>query len=500
MTVTVTGPLGTPVIASISLADGGSLLASTTYYFRVVATPQASYAEIADNHSAASVEGTFTTDTIQKQVAITWGAITGANGYWVYLTTTPGVYSLLRKVGTLGGYSTATNSITLDGSQSMTSPEQLFASSQTMPGTLDKEAGKILISFTGATTLLDIYNAIIAAGYTGNCSYDGGTFILIGSIYITGTTAGALTEKNKVLVFLDGGLKNTNSNCTLTFGSYISATLYGYDGCTFYVMRRGIRFAGGSLNTYLYGCMFKNLGFGLASEANVLCGDTYVLRDQLTLNFSGAFIYPAYDDFYGSSDIVALQTAYMTTGGACTSIIRPILKNAYLFDYVSTNTQTLTVSDGVMYGEGYDIRSGRSLDDKTIFLNCTFPERSDLIPIISWDLAGYRGAKQFWFTLALKVVDVNGVGLSGASIVIKDVLGSPVAGSPFTTNATGDISTNLYGYRMTWSGGGTTSSTKTDQTPHTVTISKSGYITKKIKYTMDRKRDEIETLEHRREV
>lgn len=37
--------------------------------------------------------------------------------------------------------------------------------------------------------------------------------------------------------------------------------------------------------------------------------------------------------------------------------------------------------------------------------------------------------------------------------------------------------------------------TKTDHTPHTVTISKDGYQTKTIKYTMDRKREEIEVLE-----
>lgn len=62
-----------------------------------------------------------------------------------------------------------------------------------------------------------------------------------------------------------------------------------------------------------------------------------------------------------------------------------------------------------------------------------------------------------------------------------------------TTDASGDISEQLILYRKHRNDNGSETTTTFD--PHTVTVTKAGYVSKTIKYTMDRKREEVETLE-----
>ena len=91
-----------------------------------------------------------------------------------------------------------------------------------------------------------------------------------------------------------------------------------------------------------------------------------------------------------------------------------------------------------------------------------------------------------WFTLSLTVVNSATEMIDGASVVIKDNTGAVVASG---STVAGLYSVALkYLYRIH-------GSSAVIYTPHTVTISKSGYQTKTIKYTMDRKREEIEVLE-----
>jgi hypothetical protein len=95
----------------------------------------------------------------------------------------------------------------------------------------------------------------------------------------------------------------------------------------------------------------------------------------------------------------------------------------------------------------------------------------------------------------LKIVDSNGDSISGATVTIDDKDGTQEYSG--TTDGSGDISTPLI-YQTAHNDHG--SGSWTTNTPHTVTITKTGYQTKTIKYTMDRKREEIEVLENRREV
>ena len=46
---------------------------------------------------------------------------------------------------------------------------------------------RINVYFDGTVTLKDIYDAIVAAGYSTHVFWDGINFVLNGSLYITGT-------------------------------------------------------------------------------------------------------------------------------------------------------------------------------------------------------------------------------------------------------------------------------------------------------------------------
>jgi len=105
------------------------------------------------------------------------------------------------------------------------------------------------------------------------------------------------------------------------------------------------------------------------------------------------------------------------------------------------------------------------------------------------------------YSLGLTVVDVTGEPISGATVTVVDKNGDAVTGSPFTTDANGEIDAgDLLQYEIkhkvgSGTGSGSNYTDETLFTPHTVTITKTSFKTKVVKLTMDRRREEIETLE-----
>lgn len=78
---TKTAPTGLNAV----VAAGGSLTASTTYYYKV-----AWYDAVSDSYGSA--EANATTTVSDKTINLTWTAVSGATGYRVYRTTTAGSY------------------------------------------------------------------------------------------------------------------------------------------------------------------------------------------------------------------------------------------------------------------------------------------------------------------------------------------------------------------------------------------------------------------------
>jgi hypothetical protein len=111
---------------------------------------------------------------------------------------------------------------------------------------------------------------------------------------------------------------------------------------------------------------------------------------------------------------------------------------------------------------------------------------------ITWSSTHKEGYINLRYELDLLVQDRAGNPIEGATVKIVGNDGNEISESPLTTDANGKIdTTTLLAYYIYY----TDSQQVTEYTPFTITISATGYQTKTIKLTMDRKRDEVETLE-----
>jgi len=127
------------------------------------------------------------------------------------------------------------------------------------------------------------------------------------------------------------------------------------------------------------------------------------------------------------------------------------------------------------------------LKDSTLRTGTTFYIRGS---------SGNSATLQLIFSLDLTVVDATGTAIPGATVNISDLNGDAVTGSPFTADANGQISTDLI-YQtgpFTKTSSANELVTMDTLTPHTVTITATGYAPRSVKYTMDRQREEIEKL------
>ena len=102
MTITITAPLTTPANIVATPQAGGSLAASTRYYYRRPGPElhlRLVYAGLDASRSDWSPEQYFDTDSTNKQAAITWDAVTGATGYVIIMSTVSGNYTGSKRLG-----------------------------------------------------------------------------------------------------------------------------------------------------------------------------------------------------------------------------------------------------------------------------------------------------------------------------------------------------------------------------------------------------------------
>lgn len=512
MAITVTGPLATPTNVVATPTAGGSLAASTTYYIRIVAKTGDVFYTIPFRDSPPSTEVSFVTTSTNKQCSVTWDSVTGATKYDVYMSTTSGSYSgqkLLHSANDHSPSTSSTNSYTITGAEYSVNSVAPFTSTQTFPFSITKE-GTIQVNFDGTVTLTDIYNAIVAAGYSNYVFWDGGVFAINGAFYLTGSTAGSLTAYNVTFYFLRLSIYNNNANFTFNFGQ---ATSYqtGDKGCILWFHQYGQRNFQGSKNINLSGCVTKGGSNYLTAETYLFNGDMYVRPSGTGCTYSGYTCMSGVAATelslgFSPSDVTNLSGGRYAVGtgagnGAVTET-RPTVKGNQLSFYdLSANNDTYTINDPTVYGAGSDIMVRQSTKTIKIY-NGQYKSRTDNIPIIQWLVLSGNTSNNaplyMYNNLSITVVDANGSAISGATVNIYDNTGAEVTGSPLTTSATGTASLDILSDTRTAISSTSniidSSNNGLHYTPHTVVISKTGYTSRTVKYSMTQKLVEVEKL------
>lgn len=89
-------PIITPASVTISVSSGGSLTASTTYYYKVTALDDT-------GETLPSSEVSGLTTSLNKTISLQWNATAGAVSYKVYRSTTSGIYTSPALIATVTG-------------------------------------------------------------------------------------------------------------------------------------------------------------------------------------------------------------------------------------------------------------------------------------------------------------------------------------------------------------------------------------------------------------
>lgn len=521
MSIAVTLPVEAPTNLQATLLDGGSLAANTTYYYIVIAYDQTYYSprdsDIFSYHSPISTEASFTTTTTKKSVLINWDNSTGATRYQILLTTVSGDYT------NSGGYGTASENVgsISDGVAGYTitalsSEVYVIHSIQlvnSFVGDISRTLGILKIDFTGTAThdLQDVYDAIVSAGFSDYVNYDESRFVFKGWFISSGSDAGSLVVEKKSLVFLKGGIHCGNINYIMRFGKWTSDLVganYQY-GCKIDIQnsRYPIRSKHAGV-LQIYGSMVT---FGHSRKTNLTEIKTNGgYTGELNIYLS-SYIDEIKDNILGSlgrsinGRIVDTKWGQGFDWGRDCNIRLKIYEAGvlpyfaggkfYACNFVTFSTPLSTWVPNATCGYFTDM------------YDCLFPNYPD--EMIQYPYFYYVGLQapdyqsnnyvNFNYTLAIKVLDIDGVPIEGATISLKDKDGNPVTwiehdgtydklvtGNTFIadriTGASGEIDYYVKSYKISLNPENTDHPTsydiiKTDSYPFTLTISKAGYQT-----------------------
>ena len=536
MTITVS-ILPAPTALNASLTAGGSLVDGTTYYYVVIAydqryiSPYASWSNRFGVHSSISAEDSFTCDATNKSANITWTNATGATRYQILVSTTSGDYT------NSGGYGTVAESVgaIADGSTgysltALSTEQVIFHSCQLVndqAGDIDKDQGMLMVDFTGTDThdLDDVYDAIVAAGYSTYVSYDGYNFVMKGWLRALSTCSdtGMLWVKKKRLTFPRGGISVRNANYTFRFGTWVTDEIQANyaDGCAIDIQGGRYPISGTSGNLQLYGSLVTFQQSIITAVSENLLNQYYTGGSQVYFNSN---VSKYQDSLFGAngtkqfrgttSEIKDIKfecgNNYGNPPHIRLRLPRPNSCNMpythlgafYACDFMTCSTL-----------RNYSFNNGAA--DITNFYDCDFTEwpddmlkapymtYSNLKTAYNWQSLNYY---DFVYSIEINVIDDAGTPLQGANVSLTDKEGDAgtwiehdgtydkqVTGSTYTTDRTSDVNGIVDYYVKSYHNylnpahtdtvtdpDTSTNSLTTEYFPFTIMVSKAGYTTQTV--------------------
>lgn len=337
------------------------------------------------------------------------------------------------------------------------------------------EAGDNTIIVTGTgNDFDDILTADVAGSWDVFTEPVSNVYKCLAMLHIgDGSTTTTFSDTEKI-VYMYWFWKVTAA-ATITFGQLETiGGNKGWDGCHFYHCQYGwdTRWTDFSGTHNFYGCTLNALTTGdsdiVFNAGTTTLYDTDIVGVNIGPNFAGGTITLVRGFFAGRSYSVSFNVIGTYTD--CQFVNVHLTKNNLIFDGATgsklnvsgfTGGRIFYLVDSTFNSFAYSGHAGTELD---IYVKYRFD---------------------------LKVVDNNGDGISGVTVTIDDSEGTEVFSG--STDGSGDI-TQQQLVKELREATRPDPETVTSKTPHTVTISKAGYATRTIKYTMSKKREEIEKL------
>lgn len=340
----------------------------------------------------------------------------------------------------------------------------------------------------------DVYTAAVTGGWLNIQKYTSGTGgygvpLYIFNGYILSIASGCVfKDTNKIAVFQPGYISGQSDT---TFGTSYWTDHLGKSGCILVFGRfasEGVVPVSGTLN--LFGSVLMN-NFDSQTTTNF-----YLTSSMLLSSSSGNF------DLSTTNNAVIKDSSFPL-----------IMRNTQLgtginWQYPNSTIRSIKAwagAGGLLLRDVNAYSYSISQATTVIFYDCT-----SLSGTFSLTNDGSSTTPTYIYThssLALTITDDTGSAISGALVSIKDQYGNPAqawvgtlaSGSvqniaDKTTDVNGEVDTFdvLHNYYIYVFGG---ADTNTTYSPFTITISKTGYQTKTMVLTMNKKREEIVVLE-----
>ena len=327
------------------------------------------------------------------------------------------------------------------------------------------------------------------------------TWVTIGHIYIgDGSTTTSMVQNMAHIEYMAQCSFRVMNAATYGHGNTLTVggVLHGRGGGSIFMRRKyqdsmtyQIKFvdAGGTFN--FYGGVFQVYTAGYNTSYIAFTAGTVDIKDALFTGYGSSVGMPIYFSGITLTVIRALFAsgsnifAQSITNPSFTDVLHPGL---FYWYHATVNPNGSVVTGGEIGSMQNQVSNAAQRIDLRNIKNMTTSK-------MTW---GYTGAstvseaQRISWTFDLTVNDVNGTAISGATVKIVNVLGTTIAtlstdGSGLITQQSLKQSTRdlLVGVVQSW----------VTHTPHTVTITKSGYQKKVIKYNMTEQREEIEVLE-----
>jgi hypothetical protein len=447
-----TTTLAAPINCTATATAGGSLAASTTYYYVVIACYTASgNANQMDCESVISAEFSATTDATNKQISLTWDAVTGANRYVILRTTTSGDYGTNTTHMVMNGsaYYHSTNSFVDTGAALSTVVRWLVLTSG-MPAVYvsgGSDADRITEDF--------IYDAMVTAGLSAFCQkvtdYLGnGLFYKFHCGMLIGVGAGgtAYVRWGGNKQFLFDGYQSWGGSADQICGTLVNDS-HGYNGSSFSFTGKSTLSTRMQLNGYLrfYGCQFIDAtasyysspsAYGAYYQNSMLgawTGNTSAAPSKIyNCIIGGVSGNNQFNGYLTFKNCFLKQSRVRLEGTIPPSFINCNFDAQSCYSYGSTHA--VMVGANFLYAPYEMTMHGTTTTKHFTYVDPVFfntPIKTDAISNPSYSKYVVR------FSMTLKILDSNGDPIEGATITVKDKNGYSYVYTDLTAKATSTL-------------------------------------------------------------